>query len=187
MREGKSFGEEEIGDLEGKRVGLAWAERGEMGEVGGDSEADLEGQGKVGGRVDGLGDPVFFRSHEEGGEIEEVGFGRSEFKIGDEGINEGESFGLRGFFGGGIRVEKEEVGAAGEAAGGAEPGMDSELSGGEVDCSEVGFFSLAGREEGGRLVGRGAVACEEATEGKVPEMESGVVHAFPASFWLSGL
>lgn len=63
-----------------------------MGEVWRFAEADLEGQGEVGGSLDGLSDPVSFGCHEEGGKIEEVGFGRGELKVRDERIDEGEGF-----------------------------------------------------------------------------------------------
>ena len=127
-------------------------------------------------------DPVSFRGHEEGGEVEEIGFGRGEFEIGHERIDEGESFATSGFLGSGVRIEDKEVGAASEAAGGTEAGMDAELSGGLVDGDEVGFLALAGGKESCRLVGRGSVARQQGAEGEVAEMESGVVHAFPASW-----
>jgi hypothetical protein len=81
-----------------------------------------------------------------------------------------------GFFGGGIGVEEEEIGAASEAAGGAEARVDAELTGGKVGRDEVGFFAFAGGEEGSGLVGWGAVSGEEAAEREVSEMEGGVVH-----------
>ena len=116
MWEGEGFGEGEIGEVEGERGCLIGRKGGEVGEIGSLAEADLEGETEVGGGVDGLGDPVFFGSHEHSGEVEEIGLGRGEFKIGDEGIDEGEGFLTGGFYGGGIGVEEEEVGAAGEAS-----------------------------------------------------------------------
>lgn len=50
-------------------------------------------------------DPILLRGHEEGGEIEEVGFGCGELEVRDEGVNKGESFLTGGFFGSGIGVE----------------------------------------------------------------------------------
>lgn len=185
--EGEGFREDEVGEFEGERGLVLRREGGEVGKIGGFAEADLERKSEVGGGGEGVGEPVFFGSDEEGGEIEEEGFGSGEFEVGDEGIDEGESFGVGGFFGSGIGIQKEEVGATGEAAGGAETGVDAELAGGEVGCDEVGLFTLAGGEEGGGLIRRSAVAGEEAAEREVAEMESGVVHAFPASFCCSVL
>lgn len=156
-----------------------------MGKVGSFAEADLERKSEVFGSVESLRDPVGFRSHEEGGEIEEIGFGLGEFEIRHERIDEGESFATGGSLGSGISLEEKEVGTAGEATGGAEPGLDAELAGGEIDSDEVGFFTLTRGKEGGGLVGRGAIASQEGAESEVPEMEGGVVHAFPASWRFS--
>jgi hypothetical protein len=52
-----------------------------------------------------LVNPVGFRGHEESGKVEEIGFWRGEFKVWDEGIDEGEGFAAGGFFGGEIRIE----------------------------------------------------------------------------------
>lgn len=147
-----------------------------MGEIGGLAEADLEGEAEVGGGGEGLGDPVFFGRHEHGGEVEEIGLGRGELEVGDEGIDEGGGFLAGGFLGGGIGVEEEEIGTAGEAAGGAEAGVNAELAGGLIDRDEVGLFALTGGEKGGGLVWRGAISREEGAEGEVAEVEGGVVH-----------
>jgi len=44
---------------------------------------------------------------------------------------------LGGLFAGGIGVEEEEIGTAGEAADGAEAGVDVELAGGGIDRDQV--------------------------------------------------
>jgi|TARA_B110000914_G_scaffold104185_1_gene91317 hypothetical protein len=42
--------------------------------------------------------------------------------------------------------------------------VDAELPGGEIDGDEVRLFALAGGEQGRWLIGRSAIACEEAAE-----------------------
>jgi len=172
----ESFGEGEVGEKEGEGMVLIWRKRGEVGEIGSGAEADLEREGEVGGKVVGVGDPRGAGGDEHGGEVEEEGFGRGEFKIGGEGFDEGEGFVAGGGFGGGIGVEEEELGTAGEGPGGGEAGVNTEGSGGRVEGGEGRFFALAGGEEGGGLLGGDAIAGEETAEGEVPEMEGGVVH-----------
>lgn len=105
VRKREGFGEGEIGELERERIGLVGAEGGEVSEVGCFAETDLERESEVVGGGEGLVNPVGFRGHEESGKVEEIGFWRGEFKVWDEGIDEGEGFAVGGFFGGEIRIE----------------------------------------------------------------------------------
>ena len=50
-------------------------------------------------------DPVGFRGHKEGGKVEEIGLRCGDFKIWNEGIDEGEGFAAGRFFGSEIRIE----------------------------------------------------------------------------------
>lgn len=114
-----------------------------MGEIRSFTKANLERQGEVRRGLKRLGNPVGFRGHEEGGKIEEVGFRCGEFEIGDKRVHEGESFAVSGFFGGGIGVKKEEIGAAGKSPSSREPGLNPELLSSLIDRDEVGFFAFA--------------------------------------------
>ena len=107
-----------------------------MGEVGGGTEGGLHGEVEVSGRGEAVAKPIEFGRVEDGGEIEEKGFRRSEFKVGREAFDEGDDFAAGGDLGVFVGFHHEEVGATGEGAGGAESGEKSVLSGGGVDFEE---------------------------------------------------
>lgn len=143
LGDGEGFLVEELieGEWEGIRGVVVFTggleEGGEVGEVGRVAEADVEGEAEVEALLVGVGDPVIKRGDEEGGEVEEEGVRGGLFEVGGEGFGEGEDFFLGGFEGGGVRGEEVEVGAAGEATGGGESGVDFEGAGGGIDGEEV--------------------------------------------------
>lgn len=144
MWERESLCESEVGEFEFQGLLMIGTQGCEVGEIGGFPESDLKREGEIGGSPDGLSDPILLRSHEERGEIEQVGFGRGEFEIGNEGIDKGEGFAAGGFLGSGIGIEEKEIGTAGKPPGCAEAGLDPELAGGEIYRDQMGLFALAG-------------------------------------------
>ena len=145
MWEGERGGEGGVPEFEQERIVLTGHKRGEVSEIGGGAETGLERECEIAGGLTGVGEPVIDGIEQKGREVEEVGVGRGQFKIRDERIDESEGFLLGGLFGGGIGIEKEEVGATGDGPDGAKAWVNAKLSGGVVDRDEVGFFALSRR------------------------------------------
>lgn len=82
----------EIGEFESEGILMVGTKGSEVGEIGSFTESDLKRESEIGGGLDGLGHPILLRSHEESGEVEQVGFRRGELEVGNEGIDKSEGF-----------------------------------------------------------------------------------------------
>jgi|TARA_B100000959_G_scaffold285494_1_gene360433 hypothetical protein len=146
--------------MEGESGAQGPAAPGKEGEIWSGSDGEMERKVKWSGLAEGLFDPV------EGGgegvgkgeEIEQKGAGGGLFKIGSERRDVFPESILMEVFEGGIRGEKNELGAACESTGDGEAGGDAVAGGGSVD-GEKKRCGTGGGGSGRRISRRADKGC----------------------------
>lgn len=176
-----------VGAAEDEDVAAGGVEGEEMGEVGGGTGREMEGEAErlevpsakfevpkgvrrfatvvvvvaAGSRRDGL------RLEAAATEVEDEGVGGGEFEIGGEGFGHLEEIVEDVGFSLGIAVEEAQLRAAGERAGGGLAGVDAVAPGGAVGVDDRGGAAIdGGGEDGAGVPALLRMVAEEGFEGE---------------------